>query len=98
MGALMQADEGSLAGLTWLQDLPQRIQQHRQQQQQELHGSQQESEAEGVEEAEEQVVGAPVQMLLYDSYTLGFLYNMLLSTMLEGAGCALCEVFHALSY
>lgn len=78
MGALMQADESSLASLTWLEDLPQRIQQYRQRQQQELHGSQQESEAEGVEEAEEQVVGTPVQMLLFDSCTMVFLYKMLL--------------------
>ena len=33
MGALMEADVHSLEKLTWLQDLPQRIQHHRQQQQ-----------------------------------------------------------------
>lgn len=46
VGALMQADETSLKKLSWLQDLPQRIQHHRQQQQLQLHGSQQEPEGE----------------------------------------------------
>ncbi|KAL3161558.1 hypothetical protein ABBQ32_010425 [Trebouxia sp. C0010 RCD-2024] len=56
--ALMQADEHSLKKLSWLQDLPQRIQHHRQrQQQQQLHGSQEvsdgEDEALGEDESQE---------------------------------------------
>ena len=45
MGALMLADKQSLEKLSCLQDLPQRIHHHRQQQHRQLHGSQQESEA-----------------------------------------------------
>lgn len=63
MGALLQADASSLASLTWLSDLPQRIQHHRQQQQRQLHGTQQEGEAEDVEEAEDQPEGMQAQVL-----------------------------------
>ena len=60
----MQAEASDLASLTWLQDLPQRIQHQRQQQQQQLHGTQQECEAEDVEEAEDQTAGMQAQVLL----------------------------------
>ena len=60
----MQADASDLVSLTWLQDLPQRIQHHRQQQQRQLHGTQQESEAEDVEEAEDQAEDMLAQVLL----------------------------------
>lgn len=64
MGALMQADANDLTSLNWLQDLPQRIQHHRQQQQRQLHGTQQESEPQDVEEAEDQAEGMQAQVLL----------------------------------
>lgn len=65
VGALMQADESSLASLGWLQDLPQRILHHRQQQQQQ-HGSQQ--ECEDMEEDQEQAGGlqAETQVTWYN--------------------------------
>ena len=87
VGAVMQADESSLASLTWLEDLPQRIQQQQQQQQQQLRGSQQECEAEGVEEVEEQVAGAPIQMLLYE-----FCTSVCKSDMLLTGRCKSCLV------
>ena len=51
VNALLQADFDSLSSLTWLHDLPHRIQQHHQQHQQ-LHGSRLDSEAEDPEDDE----------------------------------------------
>ena len=78
----MQADESDLASLTWLQDLPHRIQYHRQKQQRQLHGTQQqESEAEVEEKAEDQAEGMQAQVLLFEFCTLVFIvlftYNFL---------------------
>lgn len=81
--ALMQADEHSLKKLSWLQDLPQRIQHHRQrQQQQQLHGSQEvsdgEDEALGEDESQEGGITGDAQVaLLYERvviwlHALGF--------------------------
>ena len=67
VGALMQADESSLANLGWLKDLLQRILHHRQQQQQQLHGTQQ--DCEDMEEDQEQAGGmqAETQVMLYNN-------------------------------